>query len=132
MSTVRGAAGITLLELLLVITLLALGAALAAPVFLARGDTATTPLTEPLRAARGNAVRRAETLHLSVSTAGQWRLDAASDSTAPLTTGVASGYRGPAVTVIVSPLGTCGLDVTSAAAAPALSIDPLTCTIALP
>jgi len=125
-------AGITLLELLVVLVLLALGAALAAPLVVTRGAPATPPLDAALHAARANAVRRAETLSLTISTTGHWRLDAATDTTAPLATGAAPGYSGPALTVVVSPLGTCGLHATAVAAGDRLPVDPLDCSLVRP
>lgn len=127
MTLARGAPGVTLLELLVVLVLLGLAAALAAPAFITPGGAPGSALGEPLHAARVNAIRRAETLYLTVSPTGHWRLDAPSDTTAPLATGVEGGYAGPGVTVIVSSLGTCGLDAASQAAGRALAIDPLTC-----
>lgn len=126
------ASGFTLIELLVVLLLLALGAALAAPAFVRSGAPAGGSLDATLHAARANAVRRAETLHLSVSATGHWRLDAPSDTAAPLATGVARGYSGPAVTLAFSPLGTCGLAAASIPARPALPVDPLTCSPAGP
>lgn len=125
--TARRATGATLLELLVVLVLLALAAALAAPAFITPGGAPGPLLGEPLHAARVNAIRRAETLYLTVSPTGQWRLDAPSDTAAPLATGVERRYAGPGVTVIVSSLGTCGLDAASRAAGRTLAIDPLTC-----
>jgi prepilin-type N-terminal cleavage/methylation domain-containing protein len=130
MTAARGAPGVTLLELLVVLTLLGLAAALAAPAFLTPGPPAGeqgAALGAPLRAARDNAIRRAETLYLTVSATGRWRLDTPSDTAAPLATGAARDYAGPPITVVVSPLGTCGLDAASAAAGRSLAFDPLTC-----
>ena len=98
------ASGFTLLEILVTLIVLGLAAALVVPVF-----RAETPPDDDLRAvltgARETAVRRAQTLVLSVDHRGAWTIVPARDSTA-----VASGqFRdGSAdLRIRVNPLGAC-------------------------
>jgi prepilin-type N-terminal cleavage/methylation domain-containing protein len=98
------ASGFTLLEILVTLLVLGLAAALVVPVF--RTDT---PPDDDLRAvlagARETAVRRAQTLVLSVDHRGGWRITAAHDSNT-----VASGqFRDGTgnLQLRVNPLGAC-------------------------
>jgi hypothetical protein len=51
---------------------------------------------------------------------------------APLATGRMQPFVTAAVTLMVSPLGTCGFDVRSAAAVGTAALDPLTCEMRAP
>lgn len=63
--------GVTLLELLVVVVLLGLGAALVAPALRVSGRPQLDPLQEALQAARRDAVRRGETVQVRRDD-GQW------------------------------------------------------------
>ena len=117
------ASGFTLLEILVTLIVLGLAAALVAPVF--RADT---PPDDDLRAvlagARETAVRRAQTLVLSVDQRGAWRVAAAHD-----TTTVASGQfpDGTAnLQIRVNPLGACLIG----GATVRITIDAVGCSVA--
>ena len=51
---------------------------------------------------------------------------------APLATGRLQPFLTAAVTLMVSPLGSCGFDVRSAAAVDTKVLDPLTCELRAP
>jgi prepilin-type N-terminal cleavage/methylation domain-containing protein len=98
------ASGFTLLEILVTLIVLGLAASLVVPVF-----RAETPPDDDLRAvltgARETAVRRAQTLVLTVDDRGIWKIAAAHDSTT-----VASGqFRDGTgdLQIRVNPLGAC-------------------------
>ena len=112
----------TLLELLVVLLLLGLAAALVAPVLRlpaggaereASGDRA---LARAADAARSLALRRGEALVLAVAADGRWTVTPAVATTAdaaPLLAGrVDAGSR---MRVVVSPVGTCVPDATGMA-----------------
>ena len=108
--------GVTLLELLVVLLLLGLAAALVAPVLrlpTERGAAAgSDPLARAADAARDLALRRGESLVLAVAPDGRWSVapaerTAAADG-APLLLGrLDGGAPARALRVVVSALGTC-------------------------
>lgn len=105
-----------------------IAAGLVAPTFLPPRRPDDAPLATLLRGARETAARRGESLYLDITASGQWRLEgAASTAQGVLASGILDAYRGPAGTLLVSPLGTCAFDARSAAAAQAIPIDPLVC-----
>ena len=113
--------GFTLLEILVTLLVLGLSAALVAPLF--RADT---PPDDDLRAvltgARETAVRRAQTLVLSVDQRGAWRIAAAHDSTT-----VAKGQFRDGTSnlqIRVSPLGAC----LNEGATVAITVDAVGCS----
>ena len=122
--------GFTLVEVLVVLILLALAAALAAPVLLRRHDRAGGGLGGLISTAREIAARRGETIHLRLSASGDWRMEAtASSDSGPLASGHVAPFPGLPLTLIISPIGTCGFDARSAAAATAIRLDPMTCEV---
>jgi prepilin-type N-terminal cleavage/methylation domain-containing protein len=126
----RSTRGITLIELIVVLVLIAMGASLAAPALLRREQTPEGGLAPLLVPARAAAARRGETVRLHISDAGEWRIDgAASAEAGPLSSGRVEPFPGLPLTLIVSPLGSCGFDARSAAAASAIRLDPLSCEI---
>ncbi len=124
--------GFTLVEILVVLILMGLAAALVAPALLAPHHQAST-LNDVFASAREAAARRGEVLYLSIEPTGRWRLEGGAN---PLEGTLAAGRVEPfgaaPVTLIVSPLGSCAFDVRSAAAASALALEPLTCEIRTP
>ena len=123
--------GFTLLELLVVLVILAVAAALAVPALL-RGGAADreNELSALIVGAREAAARRGETVYLSVSTSGDWRLEgAASRADGPLQSGSVDTFPGLPLTLIVSPVGTCGFDSRSGKAAQAIPLNSLTCEL---
>ncbi|HEV7366314.1 MAG TPA: prepilin-type N-terminal cleavage/methylation domain-containing protein [Gemmatimonadales bacterium] len=124
----RPARGFTLLEMLVVLLLIGMAAALAAPMLL-RTNPARSGFDELIAIAREAAVKRGEVLYLRVSTSGQWSLEAASAPTAdPLASGHVGSVGGP-FTLMISPNGSCMFDVPTVARGTALQLDPLTCEV---
>ncbi len=124
--------GFTLVEILVVLIMMGLAAALVAPALLAPHHHAST-LNDVVAGAREAAARRGEVLYLSIEPTGRWRLEGGAN---PLEGTLAAGRVEPfvavPVTLIVSPLGSCAFDVRSAAAASAITLEPLTCDIRTP
>lgn len=122
--------GFTLLELLVVLVVLALAAAMAAPALSRSTDYRDGGLGSLIMGAREAAARRAETIHLTVSTTGSWTMvGAGSASDGPLQSGEVEPFPGLPLTLIVSPLGSCGFDAHSAQAASVIRLDFLSCTL---
>jgi type II secretion system protein H len=124
--------GFTLIEMLVVLILMGLAAALVLPALLPphHDDSALKAL---LGSAREAAARRGEVVSLQIDATGQWRMAAAAN---PLEgtfgTGSVQPFLTSSVTLLVSPLGSCAFDLRSAAAAGAVALDPLTCEIRSP
>lgn len=98
------AGGFTLLEIVVVLVLLGLAAALVTPAFQS-GPAPDEGLRSVLAATRETAVRRAQTLVLQVDDGGSWRIVAAGDSTALGTGHFTDGTKG--LRIRVNPLGAC-------------------------
>jgi len=131
-SKARG--GFTLVELVVVLILMAVAAALVAPAILFPQKEPTSVLAPVVDGTRQLAARRGETLYLQVAADGAWRVfGAASLSEGAFSEGRLDGdYSGPAFTLVVAPLGSCGFDVASANVARVIDIDPLTCEVRSP
>lgn len=96
--------GFTLLEVTVILVLLAVAAAVVAPLF-RRPEAPNESLGGVLAGAREIAVRRAESVTLTVDRNGAWRLTPGTD-----TTTIAHGSLGPAsqsARIRVTPLGAC-------------------------
>jgi prepilin-type N-terminal cleavage/methylation domain-containing protein len=122
--------GYTLIEVIVVLVLMALAAALVAPAFVTphRPEAAIMTL---IGQARALAIRRAEAMELRIEVSGAWRLDGgASQQAGPVATGAISPAPAAALTLVFSPLGSCASDVATASAAEPLHLDPLTCEAA--
>ena len=129
---VRHRPGFTLIEILVVLILMGLVAALVAPTLLPRHHDQSA-LNALLVSAREAAARRGEVLYVHIDPTGEWRIEAgASPLQAPLATGHMQPVFTAAVTLMVSPLGTCGFDVRSAAAVGTVPFDPLSCEMRAP
>jgi prepilin-type N-terminal cleavage/methylation domain-containing protein len=121
--------GFTLIEMLVVMVLLAMAAALAAPA-IRSVLPARTGLTSLLPAARDAAASRGETIYLRISETGEWRMEGASSTQAgPFATGHIDPVPGLPLTLVVSPQGSCAFDLRSSKAAGAIHLDPVTCKI---
>src|SRR2546425_2410959 len=119
--------GFTLLELLVVLILMGLVAVLVVPALFPRHHDQSA-LNALLGNAREVAARRGEVVYVHIDPTGQWRMEAgANPPQAALATGRMEPFFAAAVTLMVSPLGSCGFDVPSAAAVGAEALDPLTC-----
>ena len=122
--------GYTLIEVLVVLVVMGLAAALVAPALLPRRSDPAAVVTL-VRHARAAAIRRAEAISLRIEASGAWRMDgAASIQAGAIATGRLPSPPPAAVTLVFSPLGSCSPDVESAAAGQALGLDPLTCEAA--
>ena len=96
-----------MLELIVVIAMLGLVVAVAAPAFIVRAERSGSDLEGVLAAARRTAVLRGEPMTLSIDDAGAWSLTGDASPTAPaITTGTLDAPPGR-TRVRVSPLGTC-------------------------
>ena len=99
--------GVTLLELIVVLALLGLVLAIAAPAFIVPDARGTGNLESVLATARRAAVLRGEPVTLAIDDAGAWRLDGdATASAQPIATGRLDSPTG-ALRVRISPLGSC-------------------------
>ena len=122
--------GFTLLEMVVVLVLLALAAVLAAPALGKREEPRESELAALLTGAREAAARRGETIHLRISASGSWRIEGGGGGdTRAIQTGEVEPFAGLPLTVVVSPLGTCGFDASSATAAAGIALEPLSCTL---
>jgi prepilin-type N-terminal cleavage/methylation domain-containing protein len=131
-SSPGGRRGFTLIELLVVLIIVAIGVGFVAPALLPPRRDPESALAALIRRTRDIAAAREETVYLGVAPGGRWRLDAGAAADRPLATGELPGYAGPAATLVVSPLGTCGFDTRSGEAARTIPIDPLTCEFVAP
>ncbi|MEJ2546459.1 MAG: prepilin-type N-terminal cleavage/methylation domain-containing protein [Gemmatimonadota bacterium] len=124
----RKPAGMTLIELLVVLVLLGLGGALILPAILPSRPS-EFPVAELLDDTRRVAMRRGEIVRLTVRPDGGWTIGSMNSLHAePIATGRLAEPVGSSFTILISPLGTCGLDAVSSAAV-SLPVDPLTCEV---
>jgi prepilin-type N-terminal cleavage/methylation domain-containing protein len=126
------AQGFTLIELIVVLAILSLVAAVTLPALL-RPRSGTTPVQTVIESARDAAARRGETVYLRIDPSGRWHMEG---GLSPLETDGAAGRIAPIatapLTLLVAPAGSCAFDVRSSAAARALALDPLSCTLSVP
>jgi len=128
----RHRSGFTLIEMLVVLILMGLVAVLVVPALFPRHHDQSA-INALLASAREVAARRGEVVYLHIDPTGEWRMEAGADPTqAPLASGRVQPFLTAAVTLMVSPLGSCGFDVRSAAAVGAEVLDPLTCEMRTP
>jgi prepilin-type N-terminal cleavage/methylation domain-containing protein len=128
----RHRSGFTLIEMLVVLILMGLVAVLVVPALFPRHHDQSA-LNALLVSAREVAARRGEVVYVHIDPTGEWRMEAgANPRQGPLATGRVEPFFTAAVTLMVSPLGSCGFDVRSAAAVGADVLDPLTCEMRMP
>jgi prepilin-type N-terminal cleavage/methylation domain-containing protein len=99
--------GVTLLELIVVLALLGLVLAIAAPAFIVPSQPRASDLGAALATARRAAILRGEPVTLAIDAAGAWRVDGDASPGAPP---IATGTIGPRIgkmRVRVSSVGTC-------------------------
>jgi prepilin-type N-terminal cleavage/methylation domain-containing protein len=126
----RDTRGFTLLELVVVLIVLALAAALTAPALTRAPEHRESGLATLLTVSREAAALRGETIRLSIAGSGSWRMEGVTSAReAPIQTGQVDSFPGLPVTLIVSPVGSCGFDARSAGSAAEIPLDPLTCTL---
>jgi prepilin-type N-terminal cleavage/methylation domain-containing protein len=128
----RPRSGYTLIELVVVIVIIGLASAIVLPALL-RMQVGDRPLQSVIQNARGVAAARGEIVYLRIEPTGAWHLEVAGST---LSDDGASGRMAPLagvpLTILVSPAGSCALDVRSASAGRVLRLDPLSCTVGLP
>jgi type II secretory pathway pseudopilin PulG len=112
----------SLLELLVVLTLMGIASALVAPVFRSRSPAPERLDAAIVVAARQTAVRRAEPLRLRLLATGSWFL-VAQGSGATVDSGHASGQL-PATELLIDALGGC----VPVSQSRLREFDPLSCT----
>jgi prepilin-type N-terminal cleavage/methylation domain-containing protein len=127
MQTRKRTAGYTLLEIAVVLLLIGMAAALAAPVLL-RANPGRSGFEELITTSRDAAVRRGEVLYLRMSPSGQWTLEAANSPTDSLASGQIEPVGSP-LTLMFSPNGSCMFDVATITRGTTIRLDPLTCEV---
>jgi hypothetical protein len=121
-----------MIELVVVLLIVGMAAALAAPALL-RSRPVESGFSALVANARATAVRRGETIYLRIGESGKWSIDGAASSAAgPLISGQIEPIPGAPLTLLVTPTGSCALDVPSASAGSSIRLDPLTCSVAGP
>ena len=109
--------GVTLLELIVVLSLLGLMLAVVAPSFIIPAARSESDFARVLETARRTAILRAEPVTLSFADDGPWRLDGdATPGAPPIATGLLGASPGRSGRVRISPLGTCVLETIDAGA----------------
>jgi prepilin-type N-terminal cleavage/methylation domain-containing protein len=99
--------GVTLLELMVVLALMGLVLAIAAPAFITPRSNPSGGLPDVVATARRAAILRAEPVTLAIDSTGTWEIDGdATRNAPPIATGTLTG-SGMALRVRVSPMGTC-------------------------
>ncbi len=122
--------GVTLIEMVVVLVLIGMTAALAAPALL-RPARAESGVRELVSAAREAAIRRGETVYLRIGTSGEWRIEGSASAVPEvLLSGRVDPFLEHTLTVLLSPTGSCALDAPSAMTAGDIRLDPLTCEVA--
>jgi prepilin-type N-terminal cleavage/methylation domain-containing protein len=122
--------GYTLLELVVVLILLGVVAAVVATGLAALRADPAPELRLVIGNARDAAIRRGETIHLRVDRSGAWRMAAgAPERSKLLMSGRLHAPVRAASDLVFSPLGTCASPAESLPPAPNLEIDPLTCQV---
>ncbi|HXQ28688.1 MAG TPA: prepilin-type N-terminal cleavage/methylation domain-containing protein [Gemmatimonadales bacterium] len=119
--------GYTLLELLVVLVLMGIAAALVVPALLTPGPRKDA-LASLIATTQQAAAERGEVLYLRVEASGAWQLDGAGQRESNLAHGRLPASGAP-FTLIVSPLGSCAPDVPSAASGAVRGLDALGCTL---
>jgi prepilin-type N-terminal cleavage/methylation domain-containing protein len=126
----RQRSGYTLLELIVVLVLMGLAAALVIPIFRTRASGASA-MQSILTSARAAAALRGEIVYVRFEPSGDWHMEGGGSTLEGDFIGgrIAAPATVP-LTLIVSPVGSCAFDVRSATAgARAIRLDPLTCQI---
>jgi prepilin-type N-terminal cleavage/methylation domain-containing protein len=122
--------GFTLIEMVVVLLVIGMAAAVAAPALL-RSRPAEAGFSALLDNARETAIRRGESVHLRIGTSGEWKIEGSASATPEvLVEGRVDPFLKHSLTLLVTPTGSCALDVPSAQTAGDLRLDPLTCQVA--
>lgn len=116
-------AAFTLVEMIVVIVLIGVSLALVAPSIILRRDQ--LDIQQVVTQARRRALERAEMVTLSVDRSGMWRIR---QETSPAQSGTLDRHDGKALTLEVSPLGTCSI-VEGYRGTGAMAFNALTCEL---
>lgn len=116
--------GVTLLELLIVLVLMTVAAALVLPAFGARPASAETAQARVIAAARRTAIRRAEPLRMRMFADGAWSIRSQRDGALVDSGSVHEAL--PASDVLVDPLGSC---IPVGQSTGVMTFDPLSCAM---
>ena len=119
--------GVTLLELLIVLTVMGVMSVLVLPAFVKRAPERGAAAEAILASARRTAIRRAEPLRVRFARDGAWLVTALRDNSV-----VDSGHVKdslPTTELLLDALGGC---VPASHTAPLTTFDPLTCAYARP
>jgi hypothetical protein len=109
--------------------LLSLAAAIALPPLGRRTEPRRGELASLILLSQEAAARRGEAIHLEIAGSGVWTIQgSASRADGPIRAGRVDSFPGLPLTLLVSPVGSCGFDARSAQAAAEVRLDPLTCT----
>jgi len=128
----RERSAFTLIELLVVIAIIGLASAIVLPALL-RMQVGDRPLQSVIENARGVAAARGEMVYLRIEPTGAWHLEVpGSPLSEDGTSGRMASLASVPLTILVSPAGSCALDVRSAAAGRVLRLNPLSCTVGPP
>jgi prepilin-type N-terminal cleavage/methylation domain-containing protein len=120
--------GFTLIEMLVVLAIMGLAAVMVVPA-LTRQFRAESSFQTVLASARDQAAARGEVIYLRIDPSGQWHTEGGGSTLeGDVTRGRIAPLATAAVTLIVSPTGSCAFDVRSAGAAHFIPLDPLSCT----
>jgi prepilin-type N-terminal cleavage/methylation domain-containing protein len=121
------AAGLTLIEILVVLVLLGLVLGLAAPSLLSPRPKTDDTVQQVIETARQAAVQRAESVTLSFEADGRWVVAGGGEADSlRLLNGTVDWPYNSALRLRISPLGACMLD---SAPGPALSVDHVRCRL---
>ena len=119
--------GVTLLELIVVLALLGLVLAIAAPSFIVPSTVEPSELGHAVDAARRAALLRGEPVTLSLARDGSWHVDSdAALTAAHIAVGSLRGPTSP-LRIRISPLGTCIPEAVDGSTAP--EWDATACTV---
>jgi len=118
--------GFTLIELLVVLIVMGISLVLVVPAIVPPARAPANDLQDIIDATRREAIRRAESLTLSIESDGRWLVEQAAGADARLGEGAVSRPPAVALHVRITPLGAC-LPAEEAAATQAL--DPASCRI---
>jgi prepilin-type N-terminal cleavage/methylation domain-containing protein len=116
--------GVTLLELLIVLVLMTVAAALVLPAFGARPAPAQTAEARVIASARRTAIRRAEPLRLRLFADGAWSIRSQRDGALVDSGRVAEAL--PPSDVLVDALGSC---IPVGQSTGLMTFDPLSCVM---
>jgi prepilin-type N-terminal cleavage/methylation domain-containing protein len=114
--------GVTLLELLIVLVLMTVAAALVLPTFRARPAEVESAQARVIATARRSAIRRAEPLRVRLFGDGAWSIRSQRDGALVDSGSVREAL--PSLEMLVDPLGSC-IPVGQSAAV--VTFDPLSC-----